>query len=43
MAGDFDGTMLKIAKFLGSDKTEFIDENKRIGWRSKSDNAWTKP
>ena len=40
---DFHGTMLKIAKFLGSDKTEFKDENARVGWRENADNKWTKP
>ena len=43
LATDFHETMLRIAHFLGSDKTEFIDENKRVGWRAKSDDAWQKP
>lgn len=40
---DFQGTMLRIAHFLGSNKTEFVDENRRVGWREKSDNGWQKP
>jgi len=43
LVSSFHGTMLNIAHFLGSDKTEFIDENKRVGWRAKSDDAWKKP
>ena len=40
---DFHGTMLRVAHFLGSKKTEFKDEQKRVGWREKEDNAWEKP
>ena len=43
LVDDFQGTMLRVAHFLGSDKTEFVDEQKRVGWREKQDNAWEKP
>lgn len=43
LVNDFQGTMLKIAKFLGSNKTEFVDETKRVGWHEKEDNKWEKP
>ena len=34
---DFEVTMYEIAKFLGSDKTEFIRETKRVGWYDKNE------
>jgi len=43
LVDDFRGGMLKIAQFLGSDKTEFVDEQRRVGWREKQDDAWQKP
>lgn len=43
LVSDFQGTMLKIAKFLGSDKTKFIDEENRVGWHEVQDNNWEKP
>lgn len=44
LVNDFQGTMLTVATFLGSNKwSEFVDEQKRVGWREKSDNAWEKP
>jgi hypothetical protein len=43
LVNGFENSMLAIAQFLGSNKTKFIDEQKRIGWREKQDNAWTKP
>lgn len=43
LANDFDGTMLQVAQFLGSNKTKFVDEHQRVGWREKQDNAWKKP
>ena len=43
LVSDFQGTMLTVAQLLGSDKTTFVDEQKRVGWREKEDNAWKKP
>jgi hypothetical protein len=43
LAHNFYWTMRKVAKFLGSNKTEFKDENRRVGWRAKGDNDWKKP
>jgi hypothetical protein len=37
LINDFDNTMLNIAKFLKSNKTEFINESYRVGWYNKSD------
>jgi len=43
LVADFHRTMMQVAEFLGSDRTEFVDEEKRVGWRAKSDDAWKKP
>lgn len=43
LVSDFQGTMERIAYYLGSNKKEFVDEQKRVGWRAKSDDAWSKP
>jgi len=32
LIGDFQGTMQDIADWLGSDRTEFEDIEKKIGW-----------
>ena len=37
LIADFKGTMLNIAKFLGSDKTVFINETSRVGWYDSKD------
>lgn len=34
---DFQEEMLKVAKFLGTDKTDFTQEKERIGWYDKSE------
>ena len=47
LINNFEPTMLKIAKFLGSDKTEFLNESDRVGWYDVNDvypvsPMWTK-
>ncbi len=43
LVSNFQGTMIKIANFLGSDKNTFIDEERRVGWRERQDIKWEKP
>ncbi len=43
LANNFEETMLRVAHFLGSNKTQFQDEQKRVGWREREDDAWEKP
>jgi hypothetical protein len=44
LVNDFRGTMLGVAGLLGSNRTEFVDEPQRVGWRDPRDNAnWRKP
>jgi hypothetical protein len=39
IVADFNGTMLDIAKWIGSDKTEFENIKQRIGWTCEEDVA----
>ena len=39
LINDFDKTMKSIAKFLGSDKKEFINEKTRVGWYDPNDDS----
>lgn len=43
LVNDFNIEMTKLAHHFNPGQTEFIDENKRVGWRDAASNEWVKP